>query len=295
MAQTAVSPASWPVYVASARGFFKQEGLEIERVELPSSATQTQALLAGDLHFNVYTVDSMAKAVLSGAPLKLVASAQETPNLQLIVGSDVDSFAALRGRTLGGGTPGGYFDVILRAMLSAHGLESDDYQLLSVRDVRARIPALKTGQITASLMNSPDDLIALSEGLRSLGYVYETIPGLQYSGYLVADNWAKANEATLVGFLRASLKGLAWLRDPANKDEAKQLYGRISELPGEFQDKMYEQMVVQRMLGTDMRPNMAGIQKVLTIAVQEGGIEAVPPLDTWIDLSYLDKASGQSR
>ena len=34
-------------------------------------------------------------------------------------------------------TAGGYFDVILRAMLSAHGLEGDDYQLLSVRDVRA--------------------------------------------------------------------------------------------------------------------------------------------------------------
>src|SRR5439155_2780402 len=43
MAQTAVSPASWPVYVASARGFFEQEGLDTERVELPSSATQTQA------------------------------------------------------------------------------------------------------------------------------------------------------------------------------------------------------------------------------------------------------------
>ncbi len=294
LAQTAPSPSGWPMYVAIARGFYTEEGVELEKLDLPSSTTQTQALLAGDIHINSYTVDSVARAVLGGAPLKLVASAQEIPDLQLIVSADINTATDLRGRTLGVGSPGGYFDTALKAMLQIQGVEPSEYQILAVRDVRARIPALQSGQIAATLMSSPDDLIALKEGLRSLGFLYQVIPGLQYNGYAVADQWAKANETTLVHFLRGTLKGLAWLRDPANKGEAQRIFLQAAGMPvdaTEIANLLYDRMVVQQMLGTDMRPNLSGTEKMLTLAVQLGSFPSVPPLDTWIDLHYLDQAS----
>jgi NitT/TauT family transport system substrate-binding protein len=269
--------------------------VEIERLDLPSSTTQTQALLAGDLHVNRYTVDSVARAVLAGAPLKFVASAQQTPNLQLIVAAGIESYADLRGKILGTGSPGGYFDVALKAMLQAHGLSPGEYELLAVRDINARIPALQTNQLAATLMSSPDDQIALTLGLKSLGFLAQTIPDLQFSGYAVSESWARANEATLVRFLSGTLRGLAWLRDPVNKEEAKRIFLQIAELPPESVETLYNQMVVEQMLGTDMRPSLSGTEKILTLAVQQGSLPSVPPLEAWMDLSYLDRASSAAR
>lgn len=295
LAQTATSPSGWPMYVAQERGFYTEEGVDIERLDLPSSVTQTQALISGDIHINSYTVDSVARAVQGGAPIKMIASAQEVPNLQLIVGKGVESFADLRGKTLGAGSPGGYFNVLLIGMLQTKGLEPNEYDVVSVRDVRARIPALQSGQLAGTLMSSPDDQIALKEGFKSLGAIHETFPSLMYNGYAVADSWAKANEAALVRFLRGTLRGLTWLREPANKEESKQILFRAIEMPPDVLEIMYQQMVVEKMLGTDLRPNISGSQKVLDMGMQQGSLPPVPPPETWIDLSYLEQASRPAR
>ena len=50
-------------------------------------------------------------------------------------------------------------------------------------------------------------------------------------------------------------------------------------------------MVVQQMLSLTMRPNLKGIDNVLTLSVQQGSMASVPPVDTWVDTRYLDAAS----
>jgi len=47
------------------------------------------------------------------------------------------------------------------------------------------------------------------------------------------------------------------------------------------------------MLARDVRPNLKGTENVLTMAVKQGNLQALPPLDTWFDLSYLDEATQQ--
>ena len=99
---------------------------------------------------------------------------------------------------------GGYFDIVLRGMLSAHGLDASDYQMFSIANPRARVPAIKANQVAGALIGGPDDSLALAEGFNSLGYVHETIPNLDYSGYAVEDAWARGHESLVVGFLRGT-------------------------------------------------------------------------------------------
>ena len=80
---------NWPLYVAVERGFFRQEGLDAELIVLRSSTVQTQAILAGDLQVNLNSVDSTARAVVAGAPLKFVGSAQEKPAFRLIAAKEI--------------------------------------------------------------------------------------------------------------------------------------------------------------------------------------------------------------
>src|SRR5579883_512891 len=56
-------------------------------------------------------------------------------------------------------------------------------------------------------------------------------------------------------------------------------------------EPLYNDMVTKRLLPRDLRPNRTAIENILTIAHQQGALPEIPPLDSWIDLSYLDKAS----
>jgi ABC-type nitrate/sulfonate/bicarbonate transport system substrate-binding protein len=95
----------------------------------------------------------------------------------------------------------------------------------------------------------------------------------------------------LVRYLRAMLRGSEWLFDPANKAEAIRLYAESADLDVESSEEIYRNMIDQKMLSRDLRPNLRGIENVVTIAYQQGALTEVVPLDRWVDLTYLEKAS----
>lgn len=295
MGQTGLSPASWPLYVVQVKGFLADEGLVVDSTVLSSSTSQSDALLTGDVNFNTYSVDSVARPVANGAALKYIATAQAIPNFQLIVGKDINSWADLKGKTLASGSAAGYFDIVMKAMLAANGLKfPGDYNVVSMGNSTDRLPALQTGQIQGMIVGSPDDSQAIAAGFKSLGYVNQYLSQVEYNGYAVSDAWAKANSDTVVRFLRGMQKGVDFLFDPANKTESLKIYGDVSKLEPQYVDSIYDQLINQKMLSRDQRPNPTAIINLLTLSVQNGGIDAIPPLDTWIDTSYLDKAQGKS-
>jgi ABC-type nitrate/sulfonate/bicarbonate transport system substrate-binding protein len=291
MAVTAQGATYWHAYIARELGYFEQQGLDFEVLVIPSSVTQTQALIAGDVQLNTYSVDSVAKAVVGGAPLKLIGSAQEIPNFVLIVDHPINTWADLRGKLVGAGTPGGYYDVILRAMMTANGLQAGDYELRSIGNSSLRLPAIQSGQIAGAIMGDTDGFVARGQGYKALGYVHQYVKDVQYTGYAITDSWGRAHEDQAVGFLRGVLRAIAWINEPANKDEAKRIYNQISGLEEPYLEETYDQMVVQKMLSTTARPNMKGLENIQNLTYEYGGLQFIPPLDSWVDLSYLDKAS----
>ncbi len=290
MGQTGNSPASWPLFVGQAKGFLEKQGLKVENVVIGSSVTQTQALINGDVSFNTYSVDSMAKPILQGATIKLIGSAQEVPNFQMIVSPSINSWADLKGKTVAAGSAGGYFDIVMRGMMEANGLKANDYQVISIGDSSQRLPAIQTNKVAGAIMGGPDDSRALAAGLKSLGYVNQYLKDIQYNGYGVEDKWAKSHEALVVGFLKAMKQSTDWLYDPANKAEAESVYNAVSPLEPKYLDAIYDQLITQKMLSRDLKPNNKGIENLLNLAVNQKNLDKVPPLDSWIDLSYLNKA-----
>jgi ABC-type nitrate/sulfonate/bicarbonate transport system substrate-binding protein len=282
----------WPVYVAQDKGYFAREGVEVEAVTVPAAFTATQALIGGDVQMVGFTVLSMAAAIGAGAPLKLIASNQDTPLIWIIARPEIGSWADLKGKSISSGnTTGDYFDVIMRMTLAANNLRDGDYTMRTMPGA-ARFPALQTGQVSAGLLSAYDANIAMREGFKSFGVVGDYVKDIQYSGYVVDDGWAKANDAALVGYLRALLSATTWLFDPANRDEANRLF--LAEGPDlgiEQVDRLYEQGVVGQVISRTLRPNLKGTETILKLAHDQGALPEIPPLDRWIDLSYLDKAS----
>ncbi len=282
----------WPIYVAQTQGFFAPEGVDVELITVPAAFTATQALIAGDVQMVGFTVLSMAAAVAGGAPLKMVASNQDLPSIRIVVRPEINTWADLKGKAISSGnTTGDYFDVVMRMVLAANGLHDDDYTMRTMPGA-ARLPALQTGQVAAALLSDYDATLALREGDKSFGFVQDYVKDIQYSGYVVDDNWAKANEATLVGYLRGLLHATAWLFDPANRDAANQIFlAQGPELGIEQVERIYDQSVKGNIISRTLRPNLKGTEAILQLAHDQGALPEIPPEDRWIDLSYLDKAS----
>ncbi len=286
------APTGWPYNVAVSRGFFAQQGLTTQGTPLSSDATQIQALVAGDVNFTIsgFTVFT---AVAGGAKVKFIASAQETPNFQLLVGKDIKSYSDLKGKTLAAGVTGSFFEVLLRGMLAANGLKPGDYQVISMASSNTRYAALKSGQIAGTLLSIPEENLAIKDGFSSLGYVSSVFKDMQYNGYVTSDTWASANPDTVVAFLRALRNATDWLFDPANKAAAIQIYGDVSKLSQDDLEAAYNEMITQHMLSRDLRPNLRGIDAYIDLATSLGAVDKsqIPPKDAWLDLSYVDKLS----
>jgi NitT/TauT family transport system substrate-binding protein len=293
VSQTAEGTSSWPLRIAIAQGFFREQGLNVELINIASSANQTQALLNNDVQFNIYTIDSIAKAVAAGADLKFIGSAQDTPNLAIYAGPGINSWADFKGKTLAAGSPNGFFDIMLRAALKANGLERGDYTVLSIPNDAARVPAIKVGTIQGALVStgSTSDVLARQDGLKKMGDISEFVKDVQYNGYTISTKWGQAHESTVVAFLRALRKSASWIYDPANKEALRKVVADPGGADAAFWDQLYDLMVNQKMLSPNVQPNMKGIQNMMNLAVQLGAMEKTPALDTWVDLSYLDKAS----
>jgi ABC-type nitrate/sulfonate/bicarbonate transport system substrate-binding protein len=285
------APQFWAGYVADRKGFFTDEGIEFEFVAVQSAFNLTQAVIAGEVQTINFTVLSMAAAVSGGAPLKLVSSTQDVPTIEVIAVPEIRTWTDLKGKTvIGGNSPGDYFDVALRMMMAANGLTDGDYVGRTMPSA-ARLPTLQVGQASATVASDRDATIAQAQGYRSLGALNDYVKDIQYAGLLVDDGWARAHADVLVRFLRALLRGSAWLFDPANKDEAKRIYAEVADLDVAQVEAIYVDMIDRGMLSRTLRPNLKGIDNVLAIAYQQGALDQIPPLDTWVDLSYLEQAS----
>ena len=288
--------SNWPLYTAVKRGFFQEEGLNVELIVLRRSTLQIQAMIAEDVPLSQFSVDGAARAFTAGAPIKYIGSAQQKPAFRLIVDKDVKRWSDLKGKLLATGAAGGITYSMLLAMLDANGIKKDDVKLLSMGTSNDRSQALRARRVQGTLLSAPDDFALLDEGFVSLGFIGEFVKDMEYNGYIVNDNWAKRNSETVITFMRALVKATRWLHNPGNKDDAiKILAGYIPFKPN-WLESVYEMAIQNKMLSSDCRPAPKGIENTLQLSVKYGiGLTSMPAVNTWLDLSYLDSATASTK
>ena len=284
--------SNWPLYAAVKKGFFQEEGLNVELIVLRRSTLQIQAMIAEDVPLSQFSVDGAARAFNAGAPIRFIGSAQQKPAFRLIVDNEIKRWPDLKGKVLATGAAGGITYSMLLAMLDANGIKKDDVTLLSMGTSNDRSQALRARRVQGTLLSAPDDFALLDEGFASLGFVGQFVKDMEYNGYIVNDNWAKRNRDTVVIFMRVMVKATRWLHNPANKDEAIKILAGYIPFKPKWLESVYEMAIQNKMLSTDCRPVPKGVENTLQLSVKYGiGLTSIPAVNTWLDLSYLDSAT----
>jgi NitT/TauT family transport system substrate-binding protein len=178
MGLAARSTTSMPFFVAKERGFFREEGLEVELIVMQAIQT-IQATLGKSTQFASATGSAVSAAV-QGADIKVILAVTDRPSFDLIVQPNITSVQQLRGKKIGTGGVGSLAEILARRILIAHGVRPDDVAILATGPSHVTYLSLKAKVIDAAPLQMPLTFTAQDEGFRKLasaGDVYQSVQG----------------------------------------------------------------------------------------------------------------------
>ncbi len=143
-----VNPNHGPIIIAKEKGYFAQEGLEVEVIAPADPADPPKMAAAGRADLAISYQPQLHLQRAEGLPLVRVGTLIATPLNCLLVLKDgpVASIADLKGRKIGYSVAG-VDEAILTAILAPHGLTLADVELVNVN--WSLSPALMAGQVDA--------------------------------------------------------------------------------------------------------------------------------------------------
>lgn len=167
-----------PFFVAKERGFFREEGLDVELIVMQAIQT-IQATLGNSTQFASATGSAVSAAV-RGADIRVIMAVTDRPSFDLIVQPNITSVQQLRGKKIGTGGVGSLAEILTRQILLANGVHPEDVTILATGPSDVTYMALKAKVIDAAPLQMPLTFTAQDEGFRKLvdaGSVYRTVQG----------------------------------------------------------------------------------------------------------------------
>jgi NitT/TauT family transport system substrate-binding protein len=209
-----------PLWVATKKGFFDQQGLDVQLVLLRGVPMTVQALAAGSLHFGSGGPEPYIEASERGLDFIVTGGIINGIAQFLIAGKNYKTYEDLRGATFGTASLTGGTITALREALKLKGLEYPrDYKLLIIAGgSSANLAALQSGQIAATTVAVPLNYAAEESGLNIIGRLSEGIPHFQTNAFVTRRSWAEKNRPIMVRFMKAMVLTFRWMFE--NRDAA---------------------------------------------------------------------------
>ena len=219
-----------PFFVARDRGFYRDEGLEVEILDGSGSSTVLQLIANGTNPVGYADAATMMRGVANGMPVKAVGVPLQRSPHAFIYRADAPrptKISELKGSRIAV-TAGDASMTIFTALLGKAGLKPEDVQLITVANTAAKDQAVLNRQADAIMGFFMDQGVRLEPqtGIK-IGYTtLHEMAGLSTlsSAIIAGNDWLKdaKNQDLMRRFLRASQRG--WQYSSDNRREAAETF-----------------------------------------------------------------------
>jgi NitT/TauT family transport system substrate-binding protein len=199
-----------PLIVAIHRGFFKEEGIDLELIRIVPTLAHN-ALLLNEIQYHGLA-DSGLRLAARGAPLKAIFYGADRPMYYLVGKKDIRTVAELKGKKIGVSTFGGTSDLSARLLLQQHGIDEKNAVLLQFGSESTRVGALKAGAADAIIVPVPAVAILKQEGYREIAFVGDAVE-FASNGYTTTDKRIKENSQEVKKVVRSIYRGLRFAKE----------------------------------------------------------------------------------
>jgi NitT/TauT family transport system substrate-binding protein len=292
-------------YLADDRGYFREEGLDVEFMPFSRGIEQIAPLTTGEIHFgNLGPDPGLFNAVLRGIDVRIVAhNGWATPQdghsglidrKDLLDSGQIKEPKDLKGLNVALGSMGTTPQLYLERIAAKAGITPEDYQL-TVVPYPEIIGALANKAIDAAYHIEPSIAIADAQGVaRSVARMGEIFPGILTNVVLVSPVFAQDQPEAARRYVTAHLRGQrdyyrAVLENQGGRDEIVQTLVKHTALK--------DPDVYARMGWHGVEPNGAlaewSLGEMQDAFYRFGGMQQKLDVSKLIDRSYVDYALGR--
>ena len=277
-----------PSWVAADKGIWKKHGLDVELIFLRGGSRTVSALIGGSVDFIIGSDLGVTTAILQGAALTRVGVTTNTLGYSMVTQPGIKTVRDLRGKIVGI-TPGrdaAYARVV--KLLRDNGMDaSRDVTFLSVGDggPAARVAALSSGVIHATMFTPPSDRISEKAGMRILAKIDVANVG---GGLNTSTAVLQKSRSQLLRFLRGYMEAIQYLQN--NKDESLKIFSKYVRNPDlGIMAYLYDE--ISSRVERGLRPQADAVRALLDLAALDfPQAKRLSEKDNW-DLSLIDEIS----
>jgi NitT/TauT family transport system substrate-binding protein len=276
------------LYTALHRGFFRDEGIDLEIIYMPANLAST-AVLNGDVDYNGAVTGTIGAAV-RGQPMKVLLFTVAKPFLFLVSKKEIKDVKQLKGKKIAGSSPGGSATLIAEKVLRHYGLEPGrDVSLLPMGGSAAgRYAVLDTGVVDASFLSVPENIIALEKGYNELIFAGDVVEFPQ-NGFGTSDKKIRENPDEVYRMVRATMRGLQFVWDKNNQEAVTSILMKQWKINDRrMAGEMFKQ--VTRVLTKDASVKPDSVQVLIDLARDNAKVTRPVAVSEVVDYSFVDKA-----
>lgn len=276
-----------PIFAAKRRGFYKDEGLDVEIVMMRANLASS-ALMTGDIDFNG-AVTGVIGGMVKGQPLKAVFFASSSPMMSMMGAKNITKPEQVRGKRIASSSPGGTATLVVHAILKKWGLDrAQDASIVFVGRDPARFAALDSGVVDVAMLSVPNNIRAKQQGYPELAFAGDFVRFPQ-NGFGVTDKKIKEHPDEIYHMIRATMRGLQFVTNKRNKDATIDLIMKEWKISDQqLATEMYRYMMP--VMSPDASVSLNGLQ-ILVNQQRENAHVAKPikAADT-LDYSFVERA-----
>src|SRR5436190_5425865 len=295
-----------PLTVAERKGYFKEEGLEVEIPDFPGGARALQALVGGSADMVSGAYEHTINMVAKKQPIKAVVLQAKYSSIVLLLPKDkaakYKGAKDLKGLKIGVTAPGSSTNMFVNNLLARDGLKPSDVSIVGVGTGSGAFAALDKGEIDAlsnldpvvTHLESTGKFVAVADSRTEKGM--KEIYGGDYhaSVIYITDEFIKKNPNTVQAVVNAMVRADRWIAKASPQDI-------VDLMPAEYKagnPSLYKEGLLKNMIGysEDGQMSMKAAENVYKVLVQfEPSVMAAGKIDLsqTFDNSFAKKAAAK--
>ena len=288
--------------VAEQKGYFKEEGLNVERKLVPRGILAVDAIAAGSMQFGEITDFVLFSTVVRGVPLVAVGAGSRGFTGKMVAAPNhkpVTSLADLKGEHIGIQVGTGVYGVFL-TLIKKEGLKESDFKISNVRVVDMPV-AMSSSPPAFDVVFGWDPMmqriVQLGRGKEIISAArFQEMAGITYPLLLVADkNYIAKHRDTVQHFVNAYAEAQKYIR--THPKEALKMYtAEVHKAGANLDEKVIKTMLfeVPKFNGVNIVPSdYTELPRDRDFLFNTGKIHAKPDIKDVIDASFGDAAEAK--
>jgi ABC-type nitrate/sulfonate/bicarbonate transport system substrate-binding protein len=200
-----------PLWVNKELGFSKKYGTDLEIILIQAGSPNIQALLGGSIQLTQTAASSAILGAVRGAPVVIVATLENKLPMLLISRPEIKEPQQLRGKTIGINRFGGSNDAAVLMAIKAWKMDPSDIKMIQTGGTSARMAALVSKKIDATVQSYPEIYQARKLGMNVLADIGD-FGFYTNTSNIVTRSYLQQNRAAVKGFIKGQIEGMHYVK-----------------------------------------------------------------------------------